>query len=124
MLGKSLLPLALSLLLLTPARALGLDRSARQGIDAHAFSFSGRHCAGGIEARPGSGATPGQFKIAALIMDEAMKDAAAKDKTVGYRSSFNDKDLYRAAVTTPKGSTFVMLYLSGGKTFMYRCDLK
>ncbi|WP_216319535.1 hypothetical protein [Deinococcus aestuarii] len=123
MLGKSLFPLALSLLL-TPAHAQGLDRSARQGIDAHAFSFSGRHCSGGIEAKPGAEATPGQFKIGALIMDEAMKETAAKDRAVQYRSSFNDKDLYRATVSTPKGSMFVMMYLSGGKTFVYRCDLK
>ncbi|WP_180970073.1 hypothetical protein [Deinococcus planocerae] len=53
-----------------------------------------------------------------------MKEAAAKEKGVQYRSSFNDKDLYRATVTTPKGSMFVMMYLNGGKTFVYRCDLK
>lgn len=121
--ARSLLPLAL-LLLLTPAQAQSLDRAARQGIDTHAFSFSGRHCAGGMEAKSGSKATPRQFKIAALVMDEAMQETAAKEKGVQYRSSFNDRDLYRATLTTPKGSTFFMMYLSGGKAFLYQCDLK
>ncbi|WP_102128222.1 hypothetical protein [Deinococcus planocerae] len=76
--ARSLLPLALALLL-TPAYAQTLDRAARQGIDAHAFTFSGRHCSGGIEAKPGSEATPGQFKIGALIMDEAMNSELAPE---------------------------------------------
>jgi len=109
---------------LLPAGAQGLDQVTRSGINAHAVNFSGRSCRGGIDAKPSDATTPSRFKLAVLLLDEMMKEAASKDRTVKYRSEFNEKDLYRATVSGTRGQSFLMMFFQGGKAFVYKCDLK
>ncbi|GAA5531978.1 hypothetical protein [Deinococcus aluminii] len=109
---------------LSAAHAQPLDAATRKGIDAHAFQFSGRHCAGRIEARFDSEMTPSRFKIAVLLVEEALKEAAVKDPAFRYQSNFNDRDLYRTFGNTPKGWEFLMMALIDGEMFLYKCDLK
>lgn len=116
--------LSLAVLMLPAAGAQTLDAAGRKGIDAHAFQFSGHHCAGGIEARLDSEITPSRFKIAVLLTEEMLKEGAAKEPTLWYRSKFNDKDLYRVFGNTPRGLQFVMMALIDGKMYLYKCDLK
>lgn len=109
------------------AHAQTVDQSTRAGIDAHAFAYSGRHCAGNIVAQPApttKAITASQFKIVALVMDEALKEQAAKDRAFQYKSNYNDKDLFRAVVKDAGTTQFVMMFLKASRVYLYKCELR
>ncbi|MFB9990558.1 hypothetical protein ACFFLM_00965 [Deinococcus oregonensis] len=109
------------------AEAQPVDQNTRAGIDAHAFAYSGRHCAGRIEAQPAptpKAITASQFKIVALVMDEVLKEQAAKDRSFQFKSDFNDKDLYRAVVKEATSTEFVMMFLKASRVYLYKCELR
>jgi hypothetical protein len=111
----------------TLAQAQTVDQNTRAGIDAHALAYSGRHCAGSIEAQPApttKAITASQFKIVALVMDEAFKEQAAKDRSFQYRSDFNDKDLYRVMVKQAGKTEFLMMFLKVSRVYLYKCELR
>lgn len=114
-------------LLSSVAHAQTADQSTRAGIDAHAFAYSGRHCAGSVEAQPAptpKAITASQFKIVALVMDEALKEQAAKDRAFQFKSNFNDKDLFRAVVKDAGSTQFVMMFLKASRVYLYKCALR
>jgi hypothetical protein len=100
------------------AHAQTVDQSTRAGIDAHAFAYSDRHCVGNIVAQPApttKAITASQFKIVALVMDEALKEQAVKDRAFQYKSNYNDKDLFRAVVKDAGATQFVMMFLKASR---------
>lgn len=111
----------------TLAQAQTVDQTTRAGIDAHALAYSGRHCAGNIEAQPApttKAITASQFKIVALVMDEAFKEQATKDRSFQYKSNFNDKDLYRVIVKQAGTTEFLMMFLKTSRVYLYKCELR
>ncbi|THF69536.1 hypothetical protein E7T06_11540 [Deinococcus sp. Arct2-2] len=104
-----------------------VDQTTRAGIDAHAFAYSGRHCMGSIEAQPAptpKAITASQFKIVALVLDETLKEQAAKNRAFQFKSNFNDRDLYRAIVKDASSTEFVMMFLKASRVYLYKCELR
>ncbi|SMB86352.1 hypothetical protein [Deinococcus hopiensis] len=115
-------------LLFSVCQAQAADAAAQKGIDAHALKFSGRHCAGNFQVKSEGKGSAASFKLNIRAMNAAAKaatDEVAKTQPAAhYQSSFNDKDLFRAVASGPKGARFMMMYWKAGQAYFYACDLR